>query len=60
MYEELNELLMAQGKNQMEPEVTGRIVDILKRLDYFRSLDNQFGTDYLITLLPVLQTFILR
>lgn len=38
----------------------GRIIDCLKKIAYFKKLDNNLGSEYLVSLIPFIKPFVLR
>lgn len=54
------ERLLSFPRAKLEPAEEGRIIDILRTFTYFHNLNNAFGADYLLLLLPHLELVILR
>lgn len=58
MFEELTVFLTP--KRPHSEEETGRVIDHLRRIPYFNSLNSAFGADYLLLMLPLLEPYVLR
>lgn len=54
------ERLLSIPRAKLEPAQEGRILDILRTLTYFHNLNNAFGAEYLLLLLPYLEPMTLR
>lgn len=54
------ERLLTYPHTKLEPAQEGRILDILRTLTYFHNLNDAYGADYLLLLLPYLEPMTLR
>lgn len=58
MFDELKTLLTKDSLRLQEN--AGRALDLLKNINYFADLDSRLGSEYLLTMLPLIHPFILR
>lgn len=54
------EKLLTFPHTKLEPAQEGRILDMLRTLTYFHNINDAYGADYLLLLLPYMEVMTLR